>query len=171
MEVYYISIMQFVTQIAYLDKRQNVRKETAISLLNSQNRELMPFLFYLLRRHKREVHHVFIEEVRKYAEKAVSNENLDFWIICLKQLSHNRQLNTAVFPITSLSIENRVNFVPAIHRIKSLKLTFFNAISITLLLTLLSEGHLLGNCLPAIPWSVTILGFKCCLLDVCDCAN
>jgi len=72
--------MQFVTQIAYLDKRLNVRKETAIliSLFNTENGELMPLLLYLLRRHKREVHHVFLETVHEYAEKVVSDENLDF---------------------------------------------------------------------------------------------
>ena len=72
--------MQFVTQIAYLDKRPNVGKETAIliSLSNCEYRELKPFLLYRRRRHKREVHHVFLETVREYAEKVVSNENLDF---------------------------------------------------------------------------------------------
>ena len=41
----YISILRFVTRIAYLDKRPNVRKETAIliSLLNFKNKE--PFCF------------------------------------------------------------------------------------------------------------------------------
>ena len=55
--------MQFVTQIAYLDERPNARKETAIliSLLNCENRELMPFLLYRRRRHRREVHHVFLK--------------------------------------------------------------------------------------------------------------
>ena len=72
--------MQFVTKIAYLDKRPNVSKETAIliSLLNCENRELTPFLFYRRRRHKREVHHAILETVRENAEKVVSNGNLDF---------------------------------------------------------------------------------------------
>ena len=66
--------MQFVTQVAYLDKRPNVRKETAILilLLNSENRKLTSSLRYLLRRHKQEVHHVFLETVREYAEQVVS---------------------------------------------------------------------------------------------------
>ena len=160
--------MQFVTQIAYLDKRPNVRKETAILilLLNSENRELKPLLHHLLRRQKREVHHVFLETVREYAEKVVSNGNLDFWIICLQQLSHIRHLKTSVFPITSLSIENRINFERAIHHYKSMKWTSFNAIFRVLLLTLLSERHLLGNRLPARPWSAKRYGFKCLWLDV-----
>ena len=72
--------MQFVTQIAYLDERTNVREETAIliSLLNCKNRELTPFLLYRRRRRKREVRHVFLETVREYAEKVVSYENLAF---------------------------------------------------------------------------------------------
>ena len=72
--------MQIVTQITYLDKRPNVRKENAIliSHLNSENRELTPILLYLLRRHKREVHHVFLEIVREYAEEVVSNKILTF---------------------------------------------------------------------------------------------
>ena len=71
--------MEFVTQIAYLDERPNIRKETAIliSLLNSKNRELTPFLLYRRRRHKQEVHHVFLETVRECAGKVVSNDNLD----------------------------------------------------------------------------------------------
>ena len=72
--------MQFVTQIAYLDERPNVREETAImiSLLNCKISELTPFLLYRRRRHKREVHHVFLESVREYAEKVVSYKNLEF---------------------------------------------------------------------------------------------
>ena len=72
--------MQCVTQNAYLDKRPNVRNKTAIwiSLFYCENRELTPFLLYLRRRHKREVHHVFIETVREYAEKGVRYENLEF---------------------------------------------------------------------------------------------
>ena len=102
----------------------------------------------LLRRQKKE-EDVFLETVREYAEKVVGNG-----IIYFQQLSHNPQLKTAVFPITSLFIENRVNFVGAIHHTKSVKLTSFNAIFIILLLTLLSERHLQENCLPATPWSV-----------------
>ena len=80
MEAYYTSIMQFVTHIAYLDKRPNAREETAIliSLSDSQNRVLTPLLLYLLRRQKREVHHVFLETVGENAEKVASDENLDF---------------------------------------------------------------------------------------------
>ena len=71
--------MQFVTQIAYLDERPNVRKETAIliSPLNCKHRELTPFLLYRRRFHKREVHHVFLETVSEYAEKVVSYGNLE----------------------------------------------------------------------------------------------
>ena len=84
--------MQFVTQIVYLDERPNVRKETVIliSLLNYKSRELTPFLLYRRRRHKREVHYVFLETVREYGGKVVSYENLEFRIICLQQLTHNR---------------------------------------------------------------------------------
>ena len=156
MEAFYISIMQFVTQIAYLDERPNVRKETAIliSLLNCKNRELTPFLLYRRRRHKREVTMVSSRQFANMLKKVASYQNLELWIICLQQLFHNRQLKTADFQITSLSIENRVNFVRAIHHTKSVKLTSFNAIFIILLLTLLSERHLLENALPAPLWSV-----------------
>ena len=73
-------MMQFVTQIAYLDERLNVEKETAIliSLLNFKHMELTPFLLYRRRHHKREIHHVLLETVRKYAEKVFSYENLEF---------------------------------------------------------------------------------------------
>ena len=66
--------------MALLDEQPNVKDETAIMILhlNSENRELTPLLLYLLRRPKREVHRVILETVRKYAEKVVSNENLDF---------------------------------------------------------------------------------------------
>ena len=157
MEAYYISIVQFVTHITYSDRRANVKKETAIciSLLNCKNRELTPFLVYRRRCHKREGHHVFLETVSEYAEKVDSSKNLDFWIIYLQQLSHNRQLKTAVFSITctSLSIEKRVIFVRAIHHTKSVKMTSTHFFKI-LLLTLLSKRHLLENCLPARQWSV-----------------
>ena len=64
--------MQIVTQIAYLDERPNIEKETAIliSLLNSKNRELTPYLLYRRRRHKREARHVLHETVREYAKKS-----------------------------------------------------------------------------------------------------
>ena len=116
-----------------------------IWLLNSEIRELTPFFIYLLWRQKREVHQVILEKVREYVEKVVSNENLDFWIICLQQLSHNHQLNTALFPITSLSTDNRVIFVLALHLTNSVKLTSFNSTFLILLLILFSEIHLLGN--------------------------
>ena len=80
-------------------------------------------------------------------------------------MSHDRQLKNAVFPISSLSIKNRVNFERAIHHTKSVKLTSFNAIFIILSMTLLSERHL-ENCLPAQPWSVERRGFKRRWLDV-----
>jgi len=48
------------------------------SVLNCKNREFTHFYHYRRLRHKREVHHVFLETVREYAGKVVSYENLEF---------------------------------------------------------------------------------------------